>query len=195
MAWALCCCGSYREMPSSKCLSERANYPRKYKVVPNAKRACRHSEGSWRFYASCTVVPPPAGLFVTLPAWCRQCAFPTARGRVGEFLPLAGKAFGGHQRRTQGDLRGELLLGALGPVRQRLEQVEPRAEMADGVYISRALGGSLACTLPVGNGLGGKPCLGVVMSEGLRLPLPGIWKLLFQHLGYLLVILSPSALE
>ena len=92
-------------------------------------------------------------------------------------------------------LQREFLLGALRSVRQGLEQLQPLGEVTDRFHIGRALAGSLPCLLPVGNGLLDEARLGVVMGQQLRLGLDGLGKLLLQHLGNLLVILLPFALE
>ena len=93
---------------------------------------------------------------------------PTAPGRAGESPPPAGTvlapgcrlfpppgriAFGGHQAGPRASCKCEFLLGALGSVRQSLEQLQPFGEVTDRFHIGRALAGSLPCLLPVGNGL------------------------------------------
>ena len=47
---------------------------------------------------------------------------------------------------AEGHLQRKLLLGALGSVRQGLEQLQPFGEVTDRFHIGRALAGSLSCS-------------------------------------------------
>ena len=49
------------------------------------------------------------------------------RSGIGLFYFGSRNALGGHQRWTEGSLQHEFSLGALGSVRQRLEQLQPLA--------------------------------------------------------------------
>ena len=89
-------------------------------------------------------------------------------------------ALGGDQRRAQGGLQVQLLLGTLGGVWQGREQLQPLGEVRDRFHIGRALDGPLARPLPVGNSLLAEARLGVVMRQQFGLGLDGLGKLGLQ---------------
>src|SRR4030095_2707401 len=64
--------------------------------------------------------------------------------------------------------------------------------MTHRFHIGRALDGSLAGLPPVTNRLVFESCLGVVMSDELRLSLYHFWKLLLKQLRNLAVIMLSS---
>jgi hypothetical protein len=58
---------------------------------------------------------------------------------------------------------------ALRGLRQGFKQFECVREVTDGLHIGRALDSSLACLLPVGNGLLPEACLRIVVGQQFRL--------------------------
>jgi hypothetical protein len=61
--------------------------------------------------------------------------------------------------------------------------------------MGRALESTLACPLPIGDGLLCEPSLGVVMCQQFRLTFSRLEKLCFQDVGDALMVLLPRALE
>ena len=104
-------------------------------------------------------------------------------------------ALRGDQRRAKGHLQDQLLPSAFGGVRQRPEHLQPCGEVSDGFEIGRALDGSLAGPLPVGNRLLLKTRPRIVMGHQFRPRVGGLRKSLRQDLRNALVVLLPSALE
>jgi hypothetical protein len=100
-----------------------------------------------------------------------------------------------HERSGQGKLQGEFLLGALGRVRQSLEQLQSFGEVAACFNVRRAPNGFLACLQPVRNGLHNAIRLGVVMSQQFRLGVFRLRKARLQYLGTLLMELLALALQ
>ena len=117
------------------------------------------------------------------------------RPGIGVFRLGGGKALRDHQRRAQGGLQEELLLDALGGLRERLEHREPRRQVADRLQVGGARHRPLACPLPVPDGLRRVPGLGEVVCEQFRLGRDHLRKLRFEHLRNPLVDLLPGALE
>ena len=70
-----------------------------------------------------------------------------------------------HQGRAQGGLQAQLVLGALSSVRQGCEYLEPPGEMAHRFHMRRALDGTLASLLPVGDSLRVEARLGIVIRQ------------------------------
>ena len=68
-------------------------------------------------------------------------------------------------------------------------------EVGNRFDIGRALHGALPGLLPVADGLGGAPRFGVVVRHQLGLGLDRVGEAGLQHLGHLLVILLPRALQ
>ena len=99
------------------------------------------------------------------------------------------------QCRAEGDVQGQGLLGMLRRLWQRLEQLDPGGQVADGFHMGRAVAGLLACPLPVGHRLLGAARRGVVLGHQLRLGLHERGEPCFEDLGNLLVHLLPGALE
>jgi hypothetical protein len=54
-------------------------------------------------------------------------------------------------------------------LRQGLEQLDPGSAVADSFKMGRALAGVLTRSLPVGNGLLGEACLGIVKFIPIKL--------------------------
>ena len=71
-------------------------------------------------------------------------------------------------------MQGQGVLGMLRRLWQRLEQLDPGGEVADGFQIGRAVTGLLARPLPVANRLLVQPSLGVVLGDQLGLRLDGL---------------------
>jgi hypothetical protein len=86
-------------------------------------------------------------------------------------------------------------LGTLRRIWQALEQVQAFCEVNNGLCIRKALCGSLSCPLPVENRLLYSTSLSVVMGKEFWLRLDIFWKVSLQHVGNLLVILTPLAPE
>jgi hypothetical protein len=80
-----------------------------------------------------------------------------------------GKAPDGQERRSQGALQREFLLGTLGRVREEHENLQCLAEVPNRFRMGRAPSGALPGPLPVGYGLLCKACFGVVMRQQFRL--------------------------
>ena len=114
---------------------------------------------------------------------------------VGVFHCRGGIAFGRDQGGAKSSLQGQLLLGTLRCIRQRLEHLEPPTEMHDCLHMCRALHRSLTGQLPVNDGRFHEPRFGVVLRHQLRLRGYCLGKLRLQHLGHLLVHLLAGALE
>jgi hypothetical protein len=91
--------------------------------------------------------------------------------------------------------RGQGVLGPLGRLWQRLQQLNPGGQVVDGFQIGRAVAGLLARPLPVGNSLLSEARLRVVMRQQLGLGLHGLGKLLHQHLCSPLMGLLPRTFE
>jgi hypothetical protein len=75
-------------------------------------------------------------------------------------------------------LQREFLLGAIGSIRQGLQQLQPFGEVTDRLNVRRALHSSVACLLPVGKGLRDQAGFGVMMCHELWLGRDGLRKLL-----------------
>jgi hypothetical protein len=67
--------------------------------------------------------------------------------------------------------------------------------VADGFLVRRALASALAGPPPVIHGLVGEAGLGVVIRQQLGLSLDHLGKPLLQHLGNVLMVLLPGALQ
>ena len=89
---------------------------------------------------------------------------------IGVFHFRGRKALGGHQRRAEGDLHGQLLLAVLKRVWEGGEQLQTLAEVPNGFHMRRALVRALARLIPVAHRLLGEARLGVVVRQqfGLR---------------------------
>ena len=93
---------------------------------------------------------------------------------IGPFHLGGTRTLAGEQRRAEGGLQDQLLLGALRAVGECCQRLEPLGEVRDRFGMGRALDGALACLLPVGDRLLYKAGLRVVMSQQLRLGLDGL---------------------
>ena len=74
-------------------------------------------------------------------------------------------SFGGRQGGAKGGLEGQLLLDAFRRVWKGDEQLDPLLEVGNRFHIGRTLNSTLACLLPVANGLLYQARLGVVMRQ------------------------------
>ena len=85
---------------------------------------------------------------------------PPAQGpcpAVGVFDLRGGKAPGGQERRPQGALQREFVLGTLGRVREEREHLQRLVEVANRFPMGRAPSGALARLLPVAQGMRRRP--------------------------------------
>jgi hypothetical protein len=92
-------------------------------------------------------------------------------------------------------LESQLVLEALGRVRQCGEQLKPFGEVANRFRLCRVLQGALAGPLPPGNSLLTEASLRVVMGKQLGLGLDYLLEMLRQFLRNLLVVLLSGALK
>jgi hypothetical protein len=93
------------------------------------------------------------------------------------------------------DSQCEFLLASFGVLGQSLQERQALLEMTNRLQVCRALHGSLARALPVGNRCALETSLRVVVSDPLWLLLGDLGKALLQHARDLCVDLSASALE
>ena len=87
------------------------------------------------------------------------------------------------------------MLGALRGAWERREQFEATLHMGNGFSIGGALERLRASLLPVAHGLGVAPSFGIVVRQKLGLGSDGLWKLGFEQLRHLLVVLLPGAFQ
>ena len=104
-------------------------------------------------------------------------------------------ALGCDQRTTDRHAEGQLLVEVFRRVGQRLDQLEPFAQVSDRFHVGRAAGGQLAGAAPVGNRPRRQARLGQMLGQHFRLGLGDLGKPLLERLGDAGVQLLAPGLE